>query len=356
MLRDRRGECGWLPMDRRASAVILCDMRILVALGGNALLERGEPAAAETQWRHVETAARALSVLAEEHQLIVTHGNGPQIGLLALQSESYGDVPPYPLDVLGAESEGMVGHMLELALRNALPGREVVTVLTEVVVSPQDPAFHRPSKPIGPVYGEEQARRLAAERGWTVGPDGHGFRRLVPSPDPHAIAELRSLRVLLDAGALLICAGGGGIPTIVDSAGAMRGVEAVIDKDLTAALMARRLDADLLLMLTDVDAVHLDWGEPGERPLASATPEELRRHDFAAGSMGPKVEAACRFVEATGRRAAIGALAEAPLIAHGEAGTSVRPAPSGVPLKGPYGSPPSGDGRPGAAPRPLPRR
>ncbi|HEX8752528.1 MAG TPA: carbamate kinase [Solirubrobacterales bacterium] len=310
-------------------------MRILVALGGNALLERGERATAEAQWRHVETAARALAALAGEHQLIVTHGNGPQVGLLALQSESYGEVPPYPLDVLGAESEGMVGHMLELALRNALPGREVITVLTEVVVSPQDPAFHRPSKPIGPVYEEARARRLAAERGWTIGRDGGGFRRLVPSPDPRAIAELRSLRVLLDAGTLLICAGGGGIPTIVDSAGAMRGVEAVIDKDLTAALLARRLDAEMLLMLTDVDAVYSDWGEPGERPLATAGPEELRGHRFAAGSMGPKVEAACRFVEATGRRAAIGALAEAPLVVRGEAGTTVRPTPLLAPAPAP---------------------
>jgi carbamate kinase len=334
-------------------------MRILVALGGNALLKRGEAAAAEAQRRNVEVAARALADLAAEHELIVTHGNGPQVGLLALQNESYPDVEPYPLDVLGAESEGMVGHMLELALRNALPGREVVTVLTEVVVSPQDPAFHRPSKPIGPVYPEEEARRLAAERGWAIGPDGNGFRRLVPSPDPHAIAELRSLRVLLDAGALVICAGGGGIPTVVDGAGEMRGVEAVIDKDLTAALLARRLDADMLLMLTDVDAVRLDWGEPGERALAGASPRELRDLDFAAGSMGPKVEAACRFVEATGRRAAIGALAEAPLIARGEAGTLVRPdagASAGDGGVSAARAAARGDGGASAAARPLPRR
>ncbi len=298
-------------------------MRILVALGGNALLRRGQQAGAEEQRRNVEVAAAALAELANGHELIVTHGNGPQVGLLALQSESYRGVDPYPLDVLGAESEGMVGHMLELALRNELPGRDVVTVMTEVVVSPDDPAFVAPSKPIGPVYTHEEAERLAAEHGWTVGPDGDAYRRLVPSPQPQAIAELRSLRTLVDSGALLICAGGGGIPVTVDAAGTMRGVEAVIDKDLTAALLARRLDADLLLMLTDVDSVHLDWGAESERPLRRARPSDLRRLQFASGSMGPKVEAACRFVEATGRRAAVGALAEAPAIARGDAGTQV---------------------------------
>jgi carbamate kinase len=302
-------------------------MRILAALGGNALLHRGELADAATQLRNVELAARSLAELAEEHELIVTHGNGPQVGLLALQNESYPDVPAYPLDVLGAESEGMVGHMLELALRNALPGRELITVLTEVVVSAEDPAFHRPTKPIGPSYDEQTASRLAAERGWAVGRDGRGFRRLVPSPEPWAIAELRSLRVLVEAGTLVICAGGGGIPATVDAGGEMRGVEAVIDKDLTSSLLARRLDADLLMMLTDVDSVRLDWGEPGERPLDAATPADLRELELASGSMGPKVEAACRFVEATGRRAAIGSLAEAPRIAAGEAGTQVRSQP-----------------------------
>jgi carbamate kinase len=298
-------------------------MRILVALGGNALLRRGQPAGAEEQRRNVETAAAALAELAGEHELIVTHGNGPQVGLLALQSESYPAVGPYPLDVLDAESEGMVGHMLELALRNALPGRDVVTVLTEVVVSPDDPAFAHPSKPIGPVYDAVEAGRLAAERGWTIGPDGDAHRRLVPSPEPQAIAELRSLRTLVDSGALLICAGGGGIPVTVDAAGTMRGVEAVIDKDLTAALLARRLDADLLLMLTDVDSVHLDWGTANERPLRRARAAELRELEFASGSMAPKVEAACRFVDATGRRAAVGALADAARIVRGEAGTQV---------------------------------
>lgn len=301
------------------------NMRILVALGGNALLRRDEPAEAAVQERNIRTAAGVLASLAAEHEVVLTHGNGPQVGLLALQSESYKEVAPYPLDVLGAESEGMVGHMLELALRNALPDRDLVTVLTEVIVPAEDPAFDAPSKPIGPLYAAEEARRLARERGWTVGPDGDRFRRLVPSPEPGAIAALRSLRVLIDAGVLVICAGGGGIPIVLDETGAMRGVEAVIDKDLTAALLARRLDADLLLMLTDVDAVHLDWGAKTDRILRSISPPELRGMEFPAGSMGPKVEAACRFVDATGRRAAIGALKDAVEIARGGAGTQIAP-------------------------------
>ncbi|MGN6257067.1 MAG: carbamate kinase [Solirubrobacterales bacterium] len=298
-------------------------MRILVALGGNALLERGEPASAPNQQRNVERAAAALAELAHEHEVVVTHGNGPQVGLLALQNEAFPDVPPYPLDVLGAESEGMVGHMLELALRNRLPERDVVSVLTEVVVAGDDPAFRKPAKPIGPVYSEEEAQRLRRERGWTMGRDGGGYRRLVPSPEPNAIAEIRSLRVLVDSGALVICAGGGGIPIALNGDGTMHGVEAVIDKDLTAALLARRLDADLLLMLTDVDAVHRDWGGPNERPIARAEVAELRSLQFAAGSMGPKVEAACRFASSTGRKAAIGSLRDVARVVRGEAGTQV---------------------------------
>lgn len=300
-------------------------MRILVALGGNALLRRGEPADAVTQRRNVEAAAGQLAALAAEHQLVITHGNGPQVGLLALQSESYRDVDPYPLDLLDAESEGMVGHLLEVALRNELPGREVVTLLTEVVVDQKDPAFQAPSKPIGPVYDATEAKRLRAQRGWTIGMDGDSFRRLVPSPEPQGIPGLRSLRLLIDNEVLVICAGGGGIPVAVASDGTMRGVEAVVDKDLTAALLARRLDADLLLLLTDVDAIRLDWGGESERQLEVADPETLRGLGLAAGSMGPKAEAASRFVEATGRRAAIGSLREAERIVAGATGTQVRP-------------------------------
>jgi len=298
-------------------------MRVLVALGGNALLRRGEPADADTQRHNVEEAAAGLAGLAAEHDLVITHGNGPQVGLLALQSESYADVAPYPLDVLDAESEGMVGHLLELALRNRLPEREIATVLTETVVDGDDPAFANPSKPIGPVYTAADATRLQAERGWTISRDGGGHRRLVPSPEPRAISELRPLRLLIEAGVLVICAGGGGIPVTVDADGLLRGVEGVVDKDLTAALLARRLDADLLLMLTDVDAVYVGWGTAGEHQLRRAQTDQLREMDFAAGSMRPKVEAACRFAEATGRPAAIGALADAARILRGEAGTWV---------------------------------
>jgi carbamate kinase len=299
-------------------------MRILLALGGNALLRRDEVASAANQRRNIEAGARALAHIADDHEVILTHGNGPQVGLLALQNETFSEVPPYPLDVLAAESEGMVGHMLELALRNELPDRDVVSVLTEVVVADDDPAFGKPTKPIGPVYDKEQAQSLRHERGWTMGRDGIGFRRLVPFPEPHAIAEIRSLRVLIGSGALVICAGGGGIPVALDGLGTMEGVEAVVDKDLTAALLARRLDADLLVMLTDVGAVHADWGGPKDRPIAGAEPAELRKLKFEAGSIGPKVEAACRFAEATGRRAAIGSLADVARVVRGAAGTQVQ--------------------------------
>lgn len=298
-------------------------MRILVALGGNALLRRGEPADAATQQRNAELAAQGLAEIAAEHELIVTHGNGPQVGLLALQSAAYEEVAPYPLDVLGAESEGMVGYMLDLALHNELPDRDVVTVVTEVVVDSQDPAFESPSKPIGPHYPTEEAERLAVAHGWTIGSRNGSAQRLVPSPEPRAVVEMRSLRTLIDSGALVICAGGGGVPVALGSDGMLHGVEAVVDKDLTAALLARRLDADLFMMLTDVDGVHLDWGGDGDRRLDAATPAELREHSFETGSMGPKVEAACRFVEATGGSAAIGALKDAVAIARGTAGTQI---------------------------------
>ncbi|HEY1355032.1 MAG TPA: carbamate kinase [Solirubrobacterales bacterium] len=298
-------------------------MRALVALGGNALLHRGEPAEASNQSVNLAAAAEALARVAGEHELVLTHGNGPQVGLLALGNEGYEPVAPHPQDVLGAESEGMIGYMLELALRNALPDRHLVTVLSEVVVSADDAAFGTPSKPIGPLYSAEEARRLAAERGWSIGPDGQGFRRLVPSPEPRAIVELRSLRMLVDGGVLVICASGGGIPVALNGVGTMQGVEAVVDKDLTAALLARRLDVDVLVMLSDVDAVHLDWGGEAERALGRVTPADLRRHEFASGSMAPKVDAACRFVEATGRRAAIGELTKAVEIVRGESGTQI---------------------------------
>jgi carbamate kinase len=300
--------------------------RLVVALGGNALLRRGEPLTAEIQRRHAAQAMTLVAELAADHDVVLTHGNGPQVGLLALQALAYADVPPYPLDVLGAESEGMIGYVLEQELQNRLPERTAVTVLTQVVVDHDDPAFRRPTKPIGPVYTEEQARRLALELGWTVAPDGGHFRRVVASPRPLRIVELSAIRMLVDAGAIVVCTGGGGIPVTMNGAGTLRGVEAVIDKDLAAELLARSLEADFLLMLTDVPAVMRDWGAPDARPIERATPAELRTMRFADGSMGPKVDAACRFVEATGGIAAIGALGDATRIVAGEAGTRVVPA------------------------------
>ncbi|HEU0335408.1 MAG TPA: carbamate kinase [Gaiellaceae bacterium] len=298
--------------------------RVVAALGGNALLRRGEPLEAARQRANVRRAVEALTGLATGAELVLTHGNGPQVGLLALQAAAYEAVTPYPLDVLGAESEGMIGYLLEQELENALPGRRVATLLTQVVVAPDDAAFGRPTKPIGPVYAETDARRLAAERGWTVARDGPAWRRVVSSPEPRAIVELETIRLLVEHGVLVVCTGGGGIP-VVREHGLLRGVEAVIDKDLAAAVLARELGADLLLLLTDVPAVERGFGTRDALPIARATPAELRRERFAEGSMAPKVEAACRFVEATGGRAGIGALADAGRIARGDAGTLVVP-------------------------------
>ena len=267
----------------------------------------------------------AVAALAVSDDVVLTHGNGPQVGLLALQASAYSDVPPYPLDVLGAESEGMIGYVLEQELGNRLPGRSAVTVLTQVVVDRDDPAFTHPTKPIGPVYTEERARRVEAERGWTVARDGEHFRRVVASPEPVRIVELAAIRMLVEAGAVVVCTGGGGIPVVEDEAGMLRGVEAVIDKDLAAELLARSVDADVLLLLTDVDAVYHDWNGERATPIGRTTSSELRALAFAAGSMGPKVAAACRFVEATGGTAAIGSLDDAVPIVAGEAGTIVAP-------------------------------
>jgi carbamate kinase len=297
--------------------------RVVVALGGNALLRRGEPADAATQRANVVRAVRAVAAVARRHEVVVTHGNGPQVGLLALQAEAYADVPPYPLDVLGAESEGMIGYLLEQALMNALPGRPAATLLTQVGVDTADPAFAAPSKPIGPVYDEPAGRRLAAERGWALAPDGDGVRRVVASPRPREILELAAIRRLLEAGVLVVCVGGGGIPVTITPEGAVHGVEAVVDKDRAAALLAERLGADALLLLTDVPRVVAGWGTSGAVELDRATPAQLRQETFAAGSMGPKVEAACRFAERTGGLAAIGALDDAEAILAGRAGTQI---------------------------------
>lgn len=302
-------------------------MRLVIALGGNALLKRGEPLDAALQLGNVRRAARAIAPAARRHRVIVTHGNGPQVGLLALQSEACPATRPYPLDVLGAQTQGMIGYMIEDELRDALGGsRELATLLTQVVVDEHDPAFARPTKPVGPVYEEREALALARERGWTVGPDGSHWRRLVPSPEPRRIVEINSIRLLVEAGVIVICAGGGGVPVVRDATGELRGAEAVIDKDLCAALLASQLQASALLMLTDADAVYDGWGGRDATPIRRATPSMLRRMTFPPGSMAPKVEAACRFVEAGGagaRFAAIGALEDVEAILRGEKGTRV---------------------------------
>lgn len=301
-------------------------MRIVVALGGNALLKRGEPMSVAAQRTNVRAAARALAPIAREHELVVSHGNGPQVGLLALQGAAYEPGSASPLDVLDAETEGMIGYLIEQELGNLLPSEvPFATLLTMVEVQADDPAFAKPTKFVGPVYERSEAERIASASGWQFAQDGAAWRRVVPSPEPRRIFELRPIRWLLEHGTIVICAGGGGIPTMYEPGDERRlvGVEAVIDKDLCSELLARELDADRLVMLTDVDAVHADWGEATQRPIRRASPADLSEMTFAAGSMGPKVEAACRFATRTGNAAAIGALADLGRILAGEAGTTV---------------------------------
>jgi carbamate kinase len=270
-------------------------MRIVVALGGNALLERGEPPDSDIQQHHVASAVDALGPLLRDHDVIITHGNGPQVGVLAV--ESAGDPAlrrPYPFDVLGAQTQGMIGYWLVQALRGAAAGRPAVCLLCRTVVKAHDPAFANPSKFVGPVYDQATALRLAGEHGWDVRQDGNAWRRVVPSPEPAEIVELDVIRLLAGTGVIVVCAGGGGIPVVADDAGGLRGVEAVVDKDLTAALLAQAVSADALLLLTDVEAVIDGYGTPQARPIRRATTRELRTRSFPAGSMGPKVEAVCR--------------------------------------------------------------
>lgn len=277
-------------------------MRLLIALGGNALLKRGEPMTAQNQRANVRTACEQIARAYTGNELVVTHGNGPQVGLLALQNNAYKTVPMYPLDVIGAESLGMIGYLIGQELANFLPqGTTICNVLTQTEVDPQDAAFGHPTKPVGPVYTKEEAEALAVREGWTIAPDNDRFRRVVPSPEPRRILGLDSLRVLVAAGHVAVCCGGGGIPVIRAADGTLRGAEAVIDKDLASSLLAAELSADLFLIATDVDGAYLDWGTPEARRIASADPATLRTHAFAKGSMGPKVEAACRFVEKPGR-------------------------------------------------------
>jgi len=299
-------------------------MRIVIALGGNALLRRGQPMTAEAQRENVKVAAEAMAPIAREHKLVISHGNGPQVGLLALQGAAYKPVEAYPLDVLGAETEGMIGYMIEQEMGNLLP-MEVpfATILTMVEVDGADPAFRNPTKFIGPVYDRDEAERLAAEKGWSIKADGDKWRRVVPSPQPQRIFEIRPVKWLMEKGTIVICAGGGGIPTVYDTDRKLQGVEAVIDKDLASELLARELEADLFVMATDADAVFVGFGTPEAKGIKRASPDAIRAYDFPAGSMGPKVDAACQFAERTGKAAAIGALKDLPAIVAGTAGTTV---------------------------------
>ena len=308
-------------------------MLVVVALGGNALLRRGQPMTAQNQRENVRTAAQALAPVAAEHDLVVGHGNGPQVGLLALQGAAYTTVETYPLDVLDAETEGAIGYMIEQELGNLLPfERPFATLLTMIEVDTQDPAFANPTKFIGPVYDKAEADRLAAEKGWAFKPDGDKWRRVVASPEPKRIFELRPMKWLLEKHTIVIAAGGGGIPTAYDPNSERRlvGVECVIDKDLATELLARELGADLYVMLTDADAVYVDWSKPTQRAIRRASPDALSAMSFAAGSMGPKVEAACRFARLTGKRAAIGALDDLSRIIAGEAGTTIAADAQGI--------------------------
>ena len=301
-------------------------MRIVIALGGNALLKRGDPMTVQVQRRNVGIAAEAIAPLAAGNNIVIVHGNGPQVGLLSLQAESYTGAEPYPLDVLDAGTQGMIGYLIQQELRGLLPPEsQVATLLTMVVVDPDDPAFASPVKFVGPLYDKDAADDLAAAKGWAFRQDGDAWRRVVPSPEPRRILEIEPITWLLERGAVVICAGGGGIPIVYPSSGPgpLVGVEAVIDKDLASELLAEDVAADLLVMATDVDGVYLDWGTTRQRRLDRVTPEELAGYQFAAGSMGPKVEAAARFAAKTGGRAAIGSLTDIAGIIAGTAGTNV---------------------------------
>ena len=300
-------------------------MRIVIALGGNALLRRGQPMTAENQRANIRLAAERIADASHGNEVVIAHGNGPQVGLLALQAAAYHDVAPYPLDVLGAQTEAMIGYVIEQELGNLLPPeQQLATVLTMIEVDRDDPAFGHPTKPIGPVYDWETAERLKATSGWVIAADGDKFRRVVASPKPKRIFEIGPICSLVDHGTIVICAGGGGIPTMYDEHGHLRGVEAVIDKDLAAALLAEQLEADLLVIATDVDAVYTDWGKPNQARLAKVTPDELVSLELPAGSMGPKVQAACGFARVTGNEAVIGSLADIADIVLGNAGTRVK--------------------------------
>ncbi len=303
-------------------------MRIVVALGGNALLRRGEWPDSEVQAHHIDAAVDALAPLARKHELVVTHGNGPQIGLLALESARDPSLShPYPLDVLGAQTQGMVGYWLLQALENAVPERHVACVVTQTLVASDDPAWAEPTKFIGPVYEEAEAERLSRERGWAVGPDGSAWRRVVASPDPLAVVEEPLIELLLGRQVLVVCAGGGGVPVVRDADGLLRGMEAVVDKDRTSAVLAAAVKADALLLLTDVPGVITGFGTPKAEVMRHTDVDELQHLELPAGSMGPKVAAITEFAQRTGGFAAIGEIDDVEAILRGDAGTTLGPTP-----------------------------
>ncbi|WP_121626208.1 carbamate kinase [Poseidonibacter antarcticus] len=300
-------------------------MLIVIALGGNALLKRGEPLTIENQRANTKIAAKSIAeVIAAGHKVIITHGNGPQVGLLALQGASYKPEEAYPLDVLGAETEGMIGYLIEQELENALPSaHQVAMLLTQVEVDAKDPAFDNPSKPVGPIYSKEEAELLANKHAWTVASDGENYRRVVASPEPISIPDIPTIKILLKHDIIVICAGGGGIPIVRQENGKSIGIEAVIDKDKASALLAKKLGADMLLMLTDVDAVYKDWGTTKQRFIGKVTAKEISQMSLANGSMGPKVDAACDFVNSLKAKAGIGTLKDALDIIEGKTGTII---------------------------------
>jgi len=301
---------------------IMTKQTVVVALGGNALLRRGEPLEAETQRQNIATAAKTIAAIADEYNVVLVHGNGPQVGLLALQGLEYKKVNPYPLDVLGAETQGMIGYILMQELKNILPKKQITCMLTQMSVNPDDLAFSNPTKPIGPIYEEAEARAMAEKYHWTIKPDGQHFRRVVPSPQPTGIIENDAITALIEREHLVICTGGGGVPVKLDN-GKLVGVEAVIDKDMSAAFLAKQINADALLILTDANAVYVGWGTPTQEALSKTTPTELSKYEFDAGSMGPKIDASCEFVRSGGRLVGIGALEDGLRILKGDAGTNI---------------------------------
>ncbi|WLH89258.1 carbamate kinase [Pseudomonas sp. FP453] len=306
-------------------------MRIVVALGGNALLRRGEPMTADNQRANIRIATEQIAKIHPGNELVIAHGNGPQVGLLSLQAAAYTQVSPYPLDVLGAETEGMIGYIIEQELGNLLDFEvPFATLLTQVEVDANDPAFKNPTKPIGPVYSKAEAEQLAAEKGWAIAPDGDKYRRVVASPRPKRIFEIRPIKWLLEKSSIVICAGGGGIPTLYGEDGKLKGIEAVIDKDLCSSLLASQLEADLLVIATDVNAAFIDYGKPTQKAIGQAHPDDIEKLGFAAGSMGPKVQAACEFARKTGKTAVIGSLSDIEAIVQGSAGTRISTAKPGI--------------------------